>query len=180
MSYPHHYRGVAALAVVGVGVGDQQPPGDERIPLGDQWGGQLGAGDPPSGGTALLVNTNQPQQPGDDLLAPSATGGDRLGQRRVGLASQRTLHPAELLIARGRQLATVADTLGKVGQSERQQRQRLPRVSIGNQPGHQVLVDGDPGHPGRPFDHRTQSYSGMVRRCPNVRRTRTEAGWSGP
>ena len=45
---------------------------------------------------ALLVDGDQPQQSPDHLLRCARSGRARLGQRQVGPAGQRTLHPTEL------------------------------------------------------------------------------------
>ena len=129
---------------------------DEGVQLADHRLRQLIARDPPPGGATLLIHGDQPQQPGNDLLTAPPRDRPRLGQRRLGLAGQRTLHPAELVVTRSRQLTTAADPLGELGQGERQQRQRFPAVGVGDQSGHQVLVHADTGQPGRALDHRPQ------------------------
>jgi len=139
-----------------VGVGAQQPPSDEGIQRGDRRIGQLVAVDLPPSRAALFIDSDQPQQPGNHLFPALAASGYRVSEGRIGLTDQRTLDPTELLVACLGELTTSADAVGELGQGERQQRQRLPAVGVLDQPGHQALVDTDPGQPGRLFDHNLQ------------------------
>ena len=139
-----------------VGVGAHQPPPNEDVHLSDHRLRQLIARDPPPGGTTLLIHGDQPQQPGNDLLPAPPADRTRIGQSRVGLTGQGTLHPTEPFIEWTRQLTAAADPLGELGEGERQQRQRFPTVGVGDQLGHQVLVDCDTGQPSRTFNHRPQ------------------------
>jgi hypothetical protein len=103
-----------------VGVGGQQPPSHERVQFDADWLGQFAAVDPPSGRTALLVDRHQPKQPADHLVGSAAAGGAGVGQGGIGLADQRTLHSAQLLIACRRQPPAASDAVDELLQGERQ------------------------------------------------------------
>ncbi|HVE95729.1 MAG TPA: hypothetical protein VNA67_01890 [Pseudonocardiaceae bacterium] len=79
MGYPDDHAAI-------VGVGGEQPPLDEDVQFSGYRLRQLVAGDPPSGGTALLIDGDQTQQPGKDFLLPPTGGRGRFSQGCVGLA----------------------------------------------------------------------------------------------
>lgn len=105
-----------------VGVGGEQPSPDEDVQFSGHRLRQAIPRDPPPSGATLLIDGDQPQQSGNDLLAASAGGRGRVGQGRIGLAGQGTLDPAELVIACSGQFAAAVDTVGELGEGEGQQR----------------------------------------------------------
>jgi hypothetical protein len=139
-----------------VGVAQQQAPVDEDSQRDTQRRRQAGQPDPPPGASAGVIDRDQTSQPGQNFTAGQATGRYRLSERGVGMAGQRALDTAEVVIAAQSHRGAGGQALGQLAQGKRQQRQRLPAVGVRDERRYQAVLETQPGHLRRSFDDLAQ------------------------